>query len=990
MKKAKELQLVIFISMILLISWSDNLFSQTYTLQDNDVVIEEGVIMSCNYDFTMKNIVIPESLQGQTVIGITDAENWSKGVFCYKDIDNVILPATIEFIGDYAFANNDIFALDLSQFSSLRRIGKSAFKDNNIKELYFDDCTSLQIIGELAFRSNYIDNINFDDCINLYTIDNMAFYGNHLSSINLMNCHQLTFIGVKAFTGNFAGNIALPYCTGFESYGWMDGEGSTYPPTWNVDNFDTFYYVPYSYTMNSGDLTVENGIIKECHYDFKFKQIIIPEEIDGEIITGIADGNSQYHGVFFRKNIVSVSLPSKLKHIGNNAFAYNSILSIDFSGCDLLETIGMSSFRSNYLKSVNFNGCASLRAIDKYAFLDHSMISLDLSSCLNLDLIGYAAFKCDTWTENLLTSINLSGCVNLKTISSSAFSYHSASYIDLSSCNSLTYIGRSSFYGDNLMEIALPVCAGYESYGWKDNQGNLFQSGASVSELSNFYYVPYPYTLKDFDVIIENGIIMSCRRDIGSKLLTIPGELQGQTVTGIGDGDSQLNGVFARRSLIEVQFPETIKYIGDDAFSENSFLELSFDGLDELKVIGKNAFYSVWDVDNLNLNDCSALEYIGDRAFFGNRFGEIKLTQCTSLHHIGNGAFCENGPDRFELPVVEGYEDLDWVDGFGNTYQGGDTVYTFCTSYYVPIKYYLNDEDVEIINGVILSVSYPPNYFDIGIPEILQEQFVTGIVDASGRNTGVFESRELKSVELPETMRYIGERGFYNNSMEIISLNDCDKLQYIGPYAFGNNNLVSFELPTASYTGFEYWEDNTGTTFEGNDTVNMLYNNYVAKGDANLVIFEVITEDNNPVSNASLNFNSQIKLTNSEGKAEFNNIFDGNYSYLLNSSEYNPETGELNIVNDTTIQIILPNLGYNEKKNEVIKIFPNPASDAINIISEYTFNEVEILNLHGEVVKKHNMIEGKRIEVSDLIAGLYFVRISNAEDRILTQRFVKL
>ena len=41
-----------------------------YTLVDDDVVVTDGVIASCSYDFEQTDIVIPGSLDGQTVTGI--------------------------------------------------------------------------------------------------------------------------------------------------------------------------------------------------------------------------------------------------------------------------------------------------------------------------------------------------------------------------------------------------------------------------------------------------------------------------------------------------------------------------------------------------------------------------------------------------------------------------------------------------------------------------------------------------------------------------------------------------------------------------------------------------------------------------------------------------------------------------------------------------------------------------------------------------------
>jgi hypothetical protein len=45
-----------------------------YTLSDDDVVVMDGIIQSCSYDFTIKDIIIPEILDGQTVKGIAQQQ----------------------------------------------------------------------------------------------------------------------------------------------------------------------------------------------------------------------------------------------------------------------------------------------------------------------------------------------------------------------------------------------------------------------------------------------------------------------------------------------------------------------------------------------------------------------------------------------------------------------------------------------------------------------------------------------------------------------------------------------------------------------------------------------------------------------------------------------------------------------------------------------------------------------------------------------------
>src|SRR5690554_6243733 len=105
-------------------------FAQQYTLQDTDVTVVDGVITNCTYDFSIKNIKIPDTLNNQRIIGIMDGGyhdgSFYEGVFNNKKIETLILPNTLEFIGDYAFQRNS-FLDSIYLSSNLKRIGKEAF-----------------------------------------------------------------------------------------------------------------------------------------------------------------------------------------------------------------------------------------------------------------------------------------------------------------------------------------------------------------------------------------------------------------------------------------------------------------------------------------------------------------------------------------------------------------------------------------------------------------------------------------------------------------------------------------------------------------------------------------------------------------------------------------------------------------------------------------------------------------------------------------------
>ena len=97
-----------------------------YTLTDDDVDVTGGVIQSCSYDFAITDIIIPDTQNGQAVIGIADAKtvhwidyDYIEGVFEGKGITGLVLPSTIQFIGQRAFRTNEMKVLDLDKCQSL-------------------------------------------------------------------------------------------------------------------------------------------------------------------------------------------------------------------------------------------------------------------------------------------------------------------------------------------------------------------------------------------------------------------------------------------------------------------------------------------------------------------------------------------------------------------------------------------------------------------------------------------------------------------------------------------------------------------------------------------------------------------------------------------------------------------------------------------------------------------------------------------------------
>jgi hypothetical protein len=70
-------------------------------------------------------------------------------------------------------------------------------------------------------------------------------------------------------------------------------------------------------------------------------------------------------------------------------------------------------------------------------------------------------------------------------------------------------------------------------------------------------------------------------------------------------------------------------------------------------------------------------------------------------------------------------------------------------------------------------------------------------------------------------------------------------------------------------------------------------------------------------------------------------------------------------------------VGFKNNREEM-HIFPNPASDWLNIQSESDFSTVEIINISGITVDHFSLEESSdRIDISKLRDGYYWIKFSN-------------
>jgi hypothetical protein len=74
-------------------------------------------------------------------------------------------------------------------------------------------------------------------------------------------------------------------------------------------------------------------------------------------------------------------------------------------------------------------------------------------------------------------------------------------------------------------------------------------------------------------------------------------------------------------------------------------------------------------------------------------------------------------------------------------------------------------------------------------------------------------------------------------------------------------------------------------------------------------------------------------------------------------------------------------VGIDDPNGGSIRVFPNPATEVVNISSSYTITQVEVTNFLGQAVYTQSGVDAKstKVNVSKLQAGVYFVKVTTVQ-----------
>lgn len=270
--------------------------------------------------------------------------------------------------------------------------------------------------------------------------------------------------------------------------------------------------------------------------------------------------------------------------------------------------------------------------------------------------------------------------------------------------------------------------------------------------------VDAPYDYRDFltgvyaGLVRENGIYLYAPVSdtecylIGytgyGKTVTLPSELDGYTVTGIADNAFRYSGFTLDIFADEVIFPDTIRYVGNNAFA-------------------------MADISRYMLGD--GVEFIGDHAFRSMSQMEFFLPE--SLKQMGTNPF---GGDYY---VGREAQPLYFTDRAGNHIQFG------------------NDAFAEI-NGALYSTGDMRLIVWLDQGDAPAEEYTVAEGTRSVGSEAFFACVNLKKVVLPEGLETIGASAFSECTL-LESVNIPESVTSISDYAFYDTAIASIRIPAS-------------------------------------------------------------------------------------------------------------------------------------------------------------------------------------------------
>lgn len=183
-------------------------------------------------------------------------------------------------------------------------------------------------------------------------------------------------------------------------------------------------------------------------------------------------------------------------------------------------------------------------------------------------------------------------------------------------------------------------------------------------------------------------------------------------------------------------------------------------------------------------------------------------------------------------------------------------------------------------------------------------------------------------------------------------------------------------------TGFTYTNTNTYTliyeTAIGCDsmrTLDLLINE-ISNG-VNIEELSLVAEQDD-ATYQWIDCDNDYAILEGENDQVFNPTVNGNYAVVVTT-----DAGCI----DTSVCIVVNYMNLNSYVTPFVRIYPNPASDLLFVKSNVTLSGTyAIYNAMGEILRQSKLSTDQQISISELEAGIYFIRFENGATALFSKK----
>ncbi len=637
---------------------------------------------------------------------------------------------TVTSVADFAF-ENERFISSVTLPSTIKEIGEKAFADCNLLSKV-EIPNNIEKIGENAFEDTYFLREIQVYKHGIYTTKNgrkLTLVVPNSNNQNVTSVFMETdFVadGVfKNYTGldsvNIVGNNSFDMVIG--DYAFYNTDIENFSISGNIKTIGDFglYGSGLERIINTSKLTkigeqglgglnlsrtfdisaglTDIGLGAFCGASYKFSVDASNPKFSSDT-KGNLYNKDKTHLINFVETTTgdSLEIPKTVKTIGEYCFSNksNSSVTLNFETDSVLESIGDYAFYDSNFKTINFP--STLKKIGDYAFYNMSSTQQELNfgTCKLIEIGDYAFYNIMSRTEGI-------------------------QYFQINAADEGLVIG----------DYAL---GNFSEYRIKYDGPITFGTNVNGFAYSEFWFLS------------NKGAYYS--------------ETQ-RPVTGSGNlmykdpvsGDVTL--LYAKKAYTgeeDYVVPDGVKYIADNAFSGNEYLE-SVTIPASVERIGDKAFYDCTSLSTVTFKENSGLKYIGDYAFANTLVTSFTIPN--GVEEIGDRAF------SYEREEYAGQGDYHWFNRI--------------TSINIPAS-------LTKIGEGTFEGSLTISSFDSSNPAYA---FVDGILYTKDMKTLICCSASASAdIVIPAACELIKPFAFYNCTLDNLSFEANSKMTSIGKEAF--------------------------------------------------------------------------------------------------------------------------------------------------------------------------------------------------------------